>query len=144
MLYKNVSFFIAVVCCGMIISCDSLQGPAGERGPRGPQGIDGQDGKDGTDLLVLATSGTIYNKHYNTINDDWAALWLPYATSKCVVLFVGIENSNGVYINTDWSSIIYSNGDDGFEVDGKSGYYVLILDPEKTNLNKNYQVRYIE
>jgi hypothetical protein len=124
-----------------------IEGPMGPEGPAGPRGLpgqDGQDGKDGADIMVSSTTGTIYNKHYETTNTNWAAIRLPGATYNRVVLFVGIENPNGVFVNTEWTSSIYSDGDDGFNVDGYSGYYVLVWDPDKDYLNKNYKVQYIK
>lgn len=132
---KTLPLFLIIFVAGC------FEGPTGPQGPAGPQG---EDGQDGTDLAISSTTGTIYNKHYETNNSSWAALRLPNATSNHVVLFVGLENANGVFNNTVWASTIYSNGSDGYDVDGYAGYYVLIYDPSKTNLNKNYQIKYLK
>ena len=141
-MFTTLRSFLPVLLLVFATGC--FEGPTGPQGPEGPRGPAGQDGQDGDDITISSTTGTIYNKHYETNNSNWAAIRLPGATYSHVVLFVGIENSNGVYNNTDWSSTIYSDGSDGYDVDGYSGYYVLIYDTGKSNLNKNYKIKYIK
>jgi len=111
-------------------------------GPMGPPGEKGSDGAQ-SDLEVLITTGTIYNANYTIKNPNFASIHLPKATSKHVVLFLGIENSNGVYTRTTWSSSIYGGSSD-WAVPGTSGYYILVSDPNKSKLLSNYKIKYLK
>ncbi|MFC1478879.1 hypothetical protein ACFL57_05425 [Candidatus Margulisiibacteriota bacterium] len=109
----------------------------------GLTGSAGTDGRDGEDAELSVTTGTIYNSNYTSANPSYVSIRLPGANSNHAVLFVGIENSNGVYEYQDWSSTIYGFGAE-YTVGGQSGYYVLIYDSWKSLLTKNYQVKYIK
>ncbi len=112
------------------------------KGPTGPSGATGPKGNPGAGLSILSSTGTILAKNYTVGNPAYAALRICNCPTEPTVLFVGIENVNGVMTNTSWSGIGYSAGSDDYSVDGLAGYYVLVPDPNKAELQKNYKIKY--
>lgn len=112
-------------------------------GPEGPRGSTGPAGKDGEDLAIREVKGTILSKNWTAGNPSHAAIYLCNCLSEPTVLFVGVENSNGVFDNTAWAAVIYGTASSDYSYDGKTGYYALVYDNLKTNLQKNYKVRFV-
>jgi len=132
----------------VLVSCNMFRGPMGPEGPQGEQGLQGEKGDQGEQgppgVIVHKVTGTILTSNYTEGNPSFAAIHLTsYYTPKPVVLFVGIENVNGVYAFHDYVSVIYGFTSD-FTVNGVYGWYVLIYDNYKSLRTKNYEVVFIK
>lgn len=131
-------------------ACEGPVGPQGERGERGEQGIQGprgergSPGRDGTSIQIEERTGTILNHNYTENNPNAVSIPLGRLRSEPVVIFLGIENPNGVFIQTDsFVGIIWGGDDPDFTVPGTEGYYGLVTDPFKSLLQSNYQVKFL-
>ncbi len=117
------------------------RGPQGERGSRGPAGLQGQAGAD---LYVQVATGTILNRNYTDGNPRHAAIPLGDAFSEPTVLFLGIENENGVYNTIPFNAIIWGGSNSDYSVPGTSGWYILVYDRSKDLVGSNYQVKFLQ
>ena len=124
---KKFVWIFLVLC----ISCEGLRGPMG---PQGPAGVD---------LWVEVKEGTILSYNYTEGNPHAASIPLGDHSFEPIVLFLGIENENGVYRRIDFSAVIYGGSDSNYAVRGTSGYYVLVYDPNQDLVQSNYQVKFI-
>ena len=94
-------------------------------------------------LSVQVKTGTILNRNYTDANPDFASIPLGDSPSEPTVLFLGIENKNGVYTKIDFSSVIRGGDNSKFTVPGTRGWYILVPDRDKDRVNSNYQVKFI-
>ena len=122
-------------------ACEALRGPTG---PQGPQGERGFQGPPGDDLSVQIVTGTILNRNYTDGNPNHASLPLGDAFGEPTVLFLGIENVNGVYNKIDFSAVIWGGRNSDYAVPGTGGWYVLVYDPNKGRVGSNYQVKFVQ
>lgn len=113
-------------------------------GPQGPVGPTGRQGPAGVDLSVQVETGTILNRNYTDGNPSFASIPLGDDFGEPTVLFLGIENVNGVYNRIDFSSIIRGGRNSDYSVPGTSGYYVLVYDRSKDLVGSNYQVKFVQ
>jgi hypothetical protein len=92
---------------------------------------------------VQVETGTILNRNYTDGNPRHASVPLGDSFSEPTVLFLGIENENGVYTAIDFSSVIWGGRNSDYSVPGTSGYYVLVYDRSKNLVGSNYQVKFL-
>ena len=109
-----------------------------ELGQKGPQGLVGC-----STLSVQVETGTILNRNYTDGNPQHATIPLGDSRSEPTVLFLGIENANGVYTKIDFSSVIRGRYNSKYAVPGTSGWYILVADRDKDRINSNYQVKFV-
>ena len=134
-------------CWGFLLILVACEGPVG---PEGPQGPHGRQGEDGSTLWVQVDTGTILNRNYTDGNPDFASIpvgELPGLFERSIeptVLFLGIENDNGVYNRIDFSSVIWGGSGSDYSVPGTSGWYVLVYDRSKDLVGSNYQVKFVQ
>ena len=99
-------------------------------GPTGPAGTTGFTGAAGR---VSIREGTILTRNYRELNPDFASLLVNAARSpEPTVLFVGIENENGVFNRVEWSSVIWD-----------SAWYVLLYDRRGDLVGRNYRLKFL-
>ena len=127
----------AALLPGLLMILAACEGPVGPEGPQGPQG------PSGASLEVQIKTGTIINRNYTEGNPDFVSIPLSPSRSEPTVLFLGIENQNGVFVTEQFSSVIWG-GEDTHAVPGTSGWYALIPDRNKDLLNRAYQVKFIQ
>ena len=125
----------------MVLIFGACEGPMGPQGPMGPTG---RQGPAGVDLSVQVETGTILNRNYTDGNPRHASIPLGDDFGEPTVLFLGIENENGVYTRIDFSSIIWGGRGGEYSVPGTSGYYVLVYDRSKDLVGSNYQVKFVQ
>ena len=128
----------------MVLIFSACEGPMGPQGPAGPRGERGFQGPPGADLSVQVETGTILNRNYRDGNPRHASIPLGDAFSEPTVLFLGIENENGVYTRIDFSSIIWGGSNRDYSVPGTSGWYILVYDRSKDLVGSNYQVKFVQ
>ena len=126
---------IATICCAFLIACEGQEGPVGPQGPPGPQG---------PAWSVEEVTGTILNRNYTEDNPDFASIHIVSSSLEPTVLYFAWENDNGAYINTSFIAVVWADADDDERaVSGMGGWYVLIYDPDKDLVGKNYKLRFV-
>jgi hypothetical protein len=98
----------------------------------------------GPSLEIQIVTGTILNKNYTESNSKFASIPLVRSGEEPTILFFGIENSNGIYVRTEIYSVIWGGDNAKFTVPGTSGYYLLVSDRNKSYVNTNYQVKFLQ
>ena len=124
---------------------DGEDGADGKDGEDGADGKDGEDGRDGIDLWIQVVEGTILNQNYRSANSRFASI--PVGSSlreEPTILFLGIENDNGIYSKIDFSSVIWGGSDEDYAVPGTEGWYILVYDRWKDLVGSNYQVKFVQ
>ena len=142
-----ISMVLIFSACEALRGPTGPQGPQGERGERGEQGFQGErgfQGPPGDDLSVQVETGTILNRNYTDANPSHAAIPLANSGIEPTVLFLGIENDNGVYDRIFFSAVIWGGDNDRFTVPGTSGWYLLVLDSSRAFVGSNYQVKFVQ
>ena len=139
----------AIILLGLLMTlaaCESrvVVGPEGPRGPEGPQGPQGPQGPASPALEVQVATGTILNRNYTEMNPHHASIPLSPFGNEPTVLFLGIENENGVYYQIDFSSVIWGGSNSDYSVPGTSGWYALVYDRYKERVSSNYQVKFVQ
>ena len=129
---------ICFMMVAVLTACENLEGPVGPAGPKG------EKGEPGETLAVQVVTGTILNRNYTDGNPDFASIPVANAGEEPTILFLGIENANGVFNRTDYSGVIWGGTGGEFAVPGSSGYYVLVHDPDKDFVSANYQVKFVQ
>ena len=132
------------VLLSIVLISSACEGPMGPQGPRGPQGPTGSQGPSGVDLSVQVETATILNRNYTEGNSNFASIPLGDSFGEPTVLFLGIENENGVYSRIEFSGIIWGGSDSDYSVPGTSGWYVLVFDRDKDLVGSNYQVKFVQ
>ncbi len=129
-------FYLSILSLSLwwVVSCEGPEGPVG---PVGPQGF------SGLDIRVETLTGTVRNGNYTEANIRYASIPLGGFSNEPAVLFFGVENANGVFVNTGFSSVIWGGSDTDYTVPGTRGWYMLILDSQKLLIEKKYQVKLI-
>lgn len=136
---------ICLISMVLIFSaCEGPMGPQGPVGPQGPRGPQGERGPQGPTLSVQVETGTILNRNYTDGNPHWASIPLGNAFGEPTILFLGIENENGVYNAIDFESVIWGGSNSDYSVPGTSGWYVLVYDRYKNRVGSNYQVKFLQ
>ena len=125
----------------LLLILAACEGPVGPEGPQGPRG---RQGEDGSTLWVQIETGTILNRNYTDGNPRFASIPLANSGIEPTVLFLGIENENGVYIRIDFSSVIWGGSGSDYSVPGTSGWYILVSDRSKDLVSSNYQVKFVQ
>jgi hypothetical protein len=133
---------VVAVSSLLLLACEGPKGPAG---PVGPVGLTGPAGPAGPSLQVVSEEGTVLSRNYTEANDSFISIPLGQdGVNEPVVLLVGLENANGVFVEWEESkSVIWGGTEARFTVAGTSGWYVLLSDPNKNLLNRNYQVKFV-
>ena len=124
---------------------DGKDGRDGADGKDGEDGADGKDGNDGLDLWIQVVEGTVLNRNYRSGNPRYASI--PVGSSlrgEPTILFLGIENENGVYTKIDFSSVIWGGDSESHAVPGTEGWYILVYDRWKDLVGSNYQVKFVQ
>ena len=129
MLRFSLDLTLILMLCVRLIELDQ----------KGPQGLVGC-----STLSVQVKTGTILNRNYTDANPDFASIPLGDSSSgEPTVLFLGIENKNGVYTKIDFSSVIWGGHKSKYAVPGTSGWYILVPDRDKDRAGSNYQVKFV-
>ena len=128
-------------CWGLLLILAACEGPVGPEGPQGPRG---RQGEEGSTLWVQVETGTILNRNYTAGNSRFASIPLANSGIEPPVLFLGIENENGVYNRIDFSSVIWGGSGSDYSVPGTSGWYILVYDRSKDLVGSNYQVKFVQ
>lgn len=84
------------------------------------------------------------NWNYTDANSHAASIPLANSGIEPTVLFLGIENENGVYNRINFAAVIWGGDNDRFTVPGTSGWYVLVSDRDKDLVGSNYQVKFVQ
>ena len=109
-----------------------------EIGQKGPQGLVGC-----STLSIQVKTGTILKRNYTDGNPRHASIPLGDSSGEPTVLFLGIENKNGVYTKIDFSSVIRGKYNSKYAVRGTSGWYILVADRDQGLVRSNYQVKFV-
>ncbi|MXW77807.1 MAG: hypothetical protein F4Z57_02235 [Gemmatimonadetes bacterium] len=125
----------------LLLILAACEGPVGPEGPQGPRG---RQGEDGSTLWVKVDTGTILNRNYTDGNPYWVSIPLANSGTEPTVLFLGIENENGIYNRIDFSSVIWGGSGSDYSVPGTSGWYILVYDRSKDLVGSNYQVKFVQ
>ena len=142
LLFRIVVVLLTGAC---FVACEGPVGPMGPIGEKGERGTAGEDGRDGIDLWIQVVEGTILNRNYRSANSRFASI--PVGSSlreEPTILFLGIENDNGVYSKIDFSSVIWGGSDEDYAVPGTEGWYILVYDRWKDLVGSNYQVKFVQ
>ena len=126
------------------ISLGLLMVLAACEGPMGPEGAQGPQGPSGASLQVQVNTGSILNRNYTEANPAFVSIPLSPFGEEPTVLFLGIENVNGVFEMRQFPAVIWAGDSEDHVVPGTSGWYALIRDPDKDLLNRAYQVKFIQ
>ena len=131
--------FIMAALCFSLIACEGSEGPVGPQGPPGAQG------PEGPAWSVETVTGTILNQNYTEANPDFASIHIASTGSEPTVLSFGIENENGVYLNTNppYYAVVWGGENTNLAVSGTSGWYFLVEDQRKELVGENYQLKFV-
>lgn len=128
------------LACLVVLACSQLEGPTGPQGPAGPKG------DTGPTLEVQVKTGTILSGNYTEANSSFVSIPLASSGTEPTVLFLGIQNENGVYDAHPMEDmgVIWGGTEARFTVPGTRGWYALFPDRLKSLTNANYQVKFVQ